>query len=58
MRELFKKALERIEQNLDKLPLTADVLRAYQIATDPNYDEYQREVNIIALLRLIEEKSE
>jgi len=58
MRELFKKALERIEQNLDKLPLTADVLRAYQIATDSNYDEYQREVNIIALLRLIEEKSE
>ena len=58
MRKLFEEALEKIEQNLDKLPLTPEVLRAYQIATDKNYDEYQREECIIALLKLIEGESE
>jgi len=32
MEELFERALREIDENIDKLPLTSDVLRAYRIA--------------------------
>ena len=36
--------------------LDPDVLRAYQIATDKNYDEHQREQCIIDLLKLLQQR--
>jgi len=56
MEALFMRALQEIEENIDKLPLTSDILRAYQIARDPNYDEYLRKRCIIALYEIIENK--
>ena len=58
MRKIFERALKEIEENTDKLPLDPDVLRAYQIATDKNYDEHQREQCIIDLLKLLRQQRE
>jgi len=55
MEELFERALREIDENIDKLPLTSDVLRAYRIAKNELYATHQREKCIIALYSLLEQ---
>jgi len=54
--EIFERALQEIEENIDKLPLTTDVLRAYRIAKSEIYAVHQREECIIALYSIIEQR--
>ncbi|RLC41326.1 MAG: hypothetical protein DRH44_07530 [Candidatus Coatesbacteria bacterium] len=45
--EIFERALQEIEENIDKLPLSSDALRAYRIAKSEIYAVHQREECII-----------